>query len=500
MGGGAGVGAGGRPSPLERRGAAGGGGAKASQLWIMFDATPVDPTGARGAWQAEPLLKVQAFANGVLEMRPGFSRGEERYVLETPGGAVYEYTLENLADGGATGADAHGWGGAADPVGLGDPTYGQRQLAGRGADGFASLPGKKRSVRLAVFGEILAGQGFSGERCYVEYDLRFDEAVWQLEEGWGEAGGGVSPAAKPVHYPEELARGEAAQDVVHWGHPLEFFLKADRMPPLRDWPVLHLSVSSLDSWDRHSPQGAGHLPLAQVAPGTEGGGSATTRVKNWRAYGSLQQRMADLFVGGAPPLKDVGYTWQPQRRQGGELGPSSGEAMGGSEGDSSGSLLSKYGFQAESSGTIKVRTNVVVQRRPSPASATFAGKWDKGPVQVEAVIQRARRRLEDSKPEWARQRGEAAPRVTLDPVPKRVELGSEVTFRVAAKGALPLALQWYKDGRAVSGASRDSLSIEAARHVDAGRYACSLSNGEGSALSQEAELVILAKQGGALDF
>ena len=88
----------------------------------------------------------------------------------------------------------------------------------------------------------------------------------------------------------------------------------------------------------------------------------------------------------------------------------------------------------------------------------------------------------------------------MDPVPKRVELGSEVTFRVAAKGALPLALQWYKDGRAVSGASRDSLSIEAARHVDAGRYACSLSNGEGSALSQEAELVILAKQGGALDF
>ena len=50
------------------------------------------------------------------------------------------------------------------------------------------------------------------------------------------------------------------------------------------------------------------------------------------------------------------------------------------------------------------------------------------------------------------------------------------------------------------GASRDSLSIEAARHVDAGRYACAVSNSEGSALSQEAELSILAKPGGALDF
>merc|ERR1711965_646500 len=174
--------------------------------------------------------------------------------------------------------------------------------------------------------------------------------------------------------------------------------------------------------------------------------------------------------------------------------------MGGSEGDSSGSLLSKYGFQAESSGTIKVRTNVVVQRRPSPASATFAGKWDKGPVQVEAVIQRARRRLEDSKTEWARQRGQASPTITMEPVPKRVELGSEVTFRVAAKGALPLAFQWHKDGRPIGGASRDSLSLEAVRHVDAGRYSCAVSNSEGSSTSLEAELEIVAKAGGHLDF
>ena len=106
----------------------------------------------------------------------------------------------------------------------------------------------------------------------MEYAGRFDVGVGPRVVGGGEAGGGVSPAAKPVRYPGDSASGEAAQDVVHWGHPLEFFLKADRMPPLRDWPVLHLSVSSLDSWDRHSPQGAGHLPLAQVAPGTEGGG------------------------------------------------------------------------------------------------------------------------------------------------------------------------------------------------------------------------------------
>ena len=494
---------GGRPSPLERRGAGwtGGGGTKASKMWLMFDTTPVDPTGARGSWQAEPLLKVQAFSNGVLEMRPGFSRGEERYTLETAGGAVYEYTLENLS-GGGEGVSSGVWGSggsAADPTGLGDPTYGQRQLAGRGADGFASLPGKKRSVRLAVFGEILAGQGFCGERCYVEYDLRFDETVWQLEEGWGEAAGGVSPAARPARYPGNLSRGEAPQDVVHWSHPLEFFLRADRMPALRDWPVLHLSVSSLDSWDRHSPQGSGHLPLAEVAPGVEGGGSATTRVKTWRPYGSLQQRMADLFVGGAAPLKDAGYTWQPQRGRGGERGQGS-EGKGGAGGEEATAVLSKYGFQAESSGTVKVRTNVVVQRRPTPASATFAGKWDKGPVEVEAVIQRARRRLEDSKPEWARQRSEASPTITMEPIPKRVELGSEVTFRVAAKGAMPLAFQWHKDGRPIGGGSRDNLSLEAVRHVDAGRYSCTVSNSEGSSTSLEAELEIVAKAGGHLDF
>ena len=179
------------------------------------------------------VLKVQAFANDVLEMRPGFSREEESYMLETAGGAIYKYTLENLSGGGAS-AGAADWGSSTDPAGLGDPTYGQRQLAGRGADGLASLPGKKRSVRLAVFGEIPAGRGFCGESCYVEYDLHFDPSVWQLKEAWVDAGGCILPAAKPVRYEGHISRGEAAQDVVHWGHPLEFFLKADRMPPLRD--------------------------------------------------------------------------------------------------------------------------------------------------------------------------------------------------------------------------------------------------------------------------
>lgn len=146
--------------------------------------------------------------------------------------------------------------------------------------------------------------------------------------------------------------------------------------------MLHPRVSSLDAWDQPFSHGADHLPLAQVVPGTEGGGSATTRVKTWRPYGSLQQSMADLFVGGPPPLKDAGYTWQPQRREGGELRPRS--EVESSKKETS-SLLSKYDFQAEISGAIKVRTNVVVQRRPTPASATFAGKWDMGPVQVEAV-------------------------------------------------------------------------------------------------------------------
>jgi uncharacterized repeat protein (TIGR03803 family) len=82
------------------------------------------------------------------------------------------------------------------------------------------------------------------------------------------------------------------------------------------------------------------------------------------------------------------------------------------------------------------------------------------------------------------------------PASQTVNLGTTVTFSVAAAGTLPLSYQWLKngmplmDGDHVSGATTATLTLANVQLDDRGNYAVVVANGVGSATSSAALLTV----------
>lgn len=109
-----------------------------------------------------------------------------------------------------------------------------------------------------------------------------------------------------------------------------------------DWPRIFFEVGSSGCWGRHYVEGYGHVAIPRV-PGTY-----DITVTTWKPKGAIRDRMADYFLGGARHLSDhVNYSAHPNPA---DRGP----------------FLNKYGFTTESAGKVRVRINVVVQRKEQP--------------------------------------------------------------------------------------------------------------------------------------
>ena len=109
-----------------------------------------------------------------------------------------------------------------------------------------------------------------------------------------------------------------------------------------DWPQLFFEVGSSGCWGRHYVEGYGYASIPR-RPGTY-----DIAVNTWKPRGSIRDRMADFFLGGARHLADhVNYSAHPNPA---DRGP----------------FLNKYGFMTESSGEVRLRVSVVVQRKELP--------------------------------------------------------------------------------------------------------------------------------------
>lgn len=80
--------------------------------------------------------------------------------------------------------------------------------------------------------------------------------------------------------------------------------------------------------------------------------------------------------------------------------------------------------------------------------------------------------------------------ISLQPASRAVQVGDSVTFSVASEGTSPLSFQWFKNGVALVGATQATLTVNAVRVPDAGKYAAVVSNAFGQARSVEAVLSI----------
>jgi Meckel syndrome type 1 protein len=67
------------------------------------------------------------------------------------------------------------------------------------------------------------------------------------------------------------------------------------------------------------------------------------RLATWKPAGNINERMHTFFVGGAPELDDITYLATPA--------------------GFNGKALNKYGFAADASGEVKVRTQPTLRRK-----------------------------------------------------------------------------------------------------------------------------------------
>ena len=84
----------------------------------------------------------------------------------------------------------------------------------------------------------------------------------------------------------------------------------------------------------------------------------------------------------------------------------------------------------------------------------------------------------------------AAPIITIQPADQNVIIGSTVTFRVTATGALPLSYQWRFNGINVAGATASTFTKNNVQTNDAGGYDVTVSNSYGSTNSDTATLTV----------
>ncbi|HEX3165977.1 MAG TPA: PQQ-dependent sugar dehydrogenase [Chitinophagaceae bacterium] len=88
--------------------------------------------------------------------------------------------------------------------------------------------------------------------------------------------------------------------------------------------------------------------------------------------------------------------------------------------------------------------------------------------------------------------GSTAPIITTQPQSISVSEGNPASFSVTASGSQPLSYQWRKNTSNISGATNSTYTIPAVSPGDAGNYSVIVSNGAGSAISNDAVLTVTA--------
>jgi uncharacterized protein len=83
-----------------------------------------------------------------------------------------------------------------------------------------------------------------------------------------------------------------------------------------------------------------------------------------------------------------------------------------------------------------------------------------------------------------------APLFTIQPSSQTATVGDSVTFTAAASGNPAPTLQWQKDGTDISGATGNTLSLEAVTTANAGSYTAIATNSVGSVTSSTAILTV----------
>ena len=315
----------------------------------------------------EILMTIEAFPDGSVAISPDFCQESdgEPYRVERRDGSVWEYGVTNASTRDETPLEKRQKD-IAPTAAMRAMQLARRRRAGPGA--FVPPP-EDAAERLVFLGEIVSGRGFEHDRLYCEWALEYDKEIWFVESPAGNQTSAPEPVvagatqiSKTAVYPSDALSGDETLSgsgdgffsserlVAHWSAPIELCLVARRAPAPREYPVIFFQVSSYDAWDRYRPEGYGALSLR---PHDQTGARAR-EVRTWRAGGTIRDRIATHYVGGAPEIGNLSYVAAP--------------AFGAERDAGSQKVHSRLGFVADASGVIAVRAHVMTQR-PKALSA-----------------------------------------------------------------------------------------------------------------------------------
>ena len=84
----------------------------------------------------------------------------------------------------------------------------------------------------------------------------------------------------------------------------------------------------------------------------------------------------------------------------------------------------------------------------------------------------------------------AAPVITSSPFSRTASVGQSTSFAASATGSYPRTYQWLKNSTAITGATDETYAIAVIAIADAGTYAVTITNSQGSATSSAASLTV----------
>ncbi|XP_064391519.1 tectonic-like complex member MKS1 isoform X2 [Halichondria panicea] len=271
------------------------------------------------------LCQITVDGHGRVTLCPDFTRDRPAVRIENRHKEVFEYRLENVSE-------------LISPEEQLKEDRVQRELYARHAnylkacvgDTFVSPP-EEGSVRVCLHGEIVSGEGFDLDGLYVKAQLELPEG-WQLEDN-------QPTSSTKLSVVSQISRTKSRHlcNVAHFGCPFDYHLiHTPTEEHLSRRPRLLLEVCSLDYWDRHRVEGYGYLDLPHTS------GSHDLTLHTWRPAGrGVVDQLRLHFVGGAQQINDLSYVACPR--------------------DLQGDRLSRYGFQTESSGSVRVHLYIVQQ-------------------------------------------------------------------------------------------------------------------------------------------
>ncbi|KAK6183795.1 hypothetical protein SNE40_002424 [Patella caerulea] len=296
-------------------------------MYIMADLSPKEqPTSEEHEYI---LCMLHIDANGVISVRPDFNRGRKAYIIETIslGRERYEYTIEH----------------ASKPMNRLEQDKElkmYREVYNRHKDFLQACVGQEFELpppdvlRLVVYGEVEMAKNFEFDDIYLQFFV-------DLPKDW------YAERHQQLSWVTQTCRTKSVkqESVAHFGFPFQVelfykreFVKEEEKDLLPHFPVIYVEVLSLDSWQRYRTEGYTYFQL----PGKPGTSVETSDC--WRpAQKSVVSQLRRFFIGGSPELEFPTYTGIPSTFDG--------------------SHLSKFGFRTETTGSITMRFNTMLQSR-----------------------------------------------------------------------------------------------------------------------------------------